>query len=351
MSTVTITDVARCAGVSTGTVSNALNHPDKVRQETREQVQRAILKLGFVPNHNARTLAGGVNPTFGLILTGLDHAMTLQLAQGAQDAAHRHGFELLIASVDNNDVLENRYLDYFLGAQMAGLLLEPRADSKWRLGTEGKIPSVALDVRGDPEHGCSVAADNRQEGRLAAEHALSLGRARIAVVATLDPIRSLVERLQGIREVLDSATVLLDEVHIARTWRDRASATEIGISIARRDAGQRPDFIIALTDVLAAGIMDGLLTEGVRVPEDIAVMGCDGNQMAWDGPIPMTTVSPHGYEMGESGVELLTAELFAPESHQHELALIEPALIVKESTVGRSFLKNLRREHEQERGR
>lgn len=342
MPTVTISDVARWAGVSTGTVSNALNHPDKVRKATREQVERAVRELGFVPNHNARTLAGGPNPAFGLILTGLDHALTLQLAQGAQDAAHRHGFELLIASVDNDDVLENRYLDYFVGAQMAGLLLEPRADSKWRLRTQGRIPSVALDVRGDPDYGCSVAADNRYEGRLAAEHALSLGRGKIAVVASTDPIRSLTERLEGIREVLDAATVPMGEVHIARSWRDRASATEIGRSIARRNARQRPDFIIALTDVLAAGIMDGLLAEGVRVPEDIAVMGCDGNQMAWDGPIPMTTVLPHGYEMGERGVELLTAELLAPQSHQHELALIEPTLVVKESTVGRSLFRNLR---------
>ncbi|HEY0258896.1 MAG TPA: LacI family DNA-binding transcriptional regulator [Lacisediminihabitans sp.] len=331
----TISEVARWAGVSIGTVSNALNHPDKVRQVTRKRVEQAIVELGFVPNHNARTLAGGPNPTFGLILTGLDHGMTLQLAQGAQDAAHHKGFELLIASVDNNDVLENRYLDYFVGAQMAGLLLEPRADSKWRLGAEGKIPSVALDVRGDPADGCSVAADNLQEGRLGAQHGLALGRERIAVVTSPDPIRSLIERLDGIRAVLGSASVAEAEEHIVPMWRDRDSARELGRTLGRRDKRRRPDFIIGLTDVLAAGIIDGLLDEGVRVPEDVAVMGCDGNQMAWDGPIPMTTIVPHGYRMGVSGVELLTAELTEAGAHHHTFDLIEPELLVKESTVGR----------------
>ena len=102
MAKVRIVDVAREAGVSLGTVSNALNHPEKVRPDTRRLIQEAIERLGYTPNQSARMLAGGRNATIGLVLPRLNHGPSLQIANGAHTEARRHGFDLLIANADRH---------------------------------------------------------------------------------------------------------------------------------------------------------------------------------------------------------------------------------------------------------
>ena len=132
MAKVTISDVAREAGVSLGTVSNALNHPDKVRPDTLAQINVAIEKLGYVPNQAARQLAGSESRVLGLALPQLDHAFSLQIANGAQAESRERGYDLLIASTGNDDILENHYMRYFMGAHRAGVLVQPMASNPWK---------------------------------------------------------------------------------------------------------------------------------------------------------------------------------------------------------------------------
>ena len=118
--TVTITDVAREAGVALGSVSNAFNHPDKVRPETLKRIREAADRLGYAPNQSARMLAGGKNRLFGLILPNLDHGVSLQIANGANAEARKHGYGLLIATAQTDEDVAHRYRDYFIGTQTAG---------------------------------------------------------------------------------------------------------------------------------------------------------------------------------------------------------------------------------------
>ena len=117
MAKVRIVDVAREAGVSLGTVSNALNHPEKVRPDTRRLIQDAIDRLGYTPNQSARMLAGGRNATIGLVLPRLNHGPSLQIANGAHTEARRHGFDLLIANADGDSALEKHYNRFFIGSR------------------------------------------------------------------------------------------------------------------------------------------------------------------------------------------------------------------------------------------
>ena len=147
MTRIRISDVAREAGVSVGTASNALNHPNKVRAETLERINAAIARLGYVPNQAARQLAGSESRVLGLVLPRLDHAFSLQIANGAQAESRKHGYDLLIASAGNDDILANHYMRYFLGAHMAGVLVQPMADRSWNPETqEVPIPTVYLDI-------------------------------------------------------------------------------------------------------------------------------------------------------------------------------------------------------------
>ena len=158
--TVTITDVAREAGVALGSVSNAFNHPDKMRPETLKRIREAADRLGYAPNQSARMLAGGKNRLFGLILPNLDHGVSLQIANGANAEARKHGYGLLIATAQTDEDVAHRYRDYFIGTQTAGILMQPPASTDWQPPVHPpRIPLAFLDIQCDvPGH--FVAADN-----------------------------------------------------------------------------------------------------------------------------------------------------------------------------------------------
>ena len=330
MSRVRISDVARAAGVSLGTVSNALNHPEKVRPDTLKIINETIDRLGFVPHQGARQLAGGQNRVFGLVLPRLDHAFSLQIANGVQAEARAHGYDLLVANAGNDDIIENHYMRYFLGAQMAGVLVQPMAGRSWKpLAQSTSIPTVYLDVHSDSP-GNHIAPDNEAQGRLILEHAIECGARRVAVVGEAH-FMQLALRVKGICDVARAEGVSIELIGRG-DWNTAADGYALGSAIASRPEADRPDFVIGLTDILAAGIIDGIIGKGLRVPDDILVAGCDGNPLAWGGPVPLTTISSPGEEIGRQGVRLLLAEIEGWSSA--EVGTIPaPVLIPRSSTA------------------
>ena len=182
MAKVKISDVAREAGVSLGTVSNALNHPEKLRPETLKLINETINRLGYLPNQSARQLAGGATKSFGLVLPRLDHGFSLQIASGAHNEARKHGYDLLIANADNDDILQDHYLRYFMGTQMSGVMVQPMASPDWHPAmTKMPVPIVHLDIHCSAP-GYYVAVDNEAQGRIIAELAIARGAHHIVVV-------------------------------------------------------------------------------------------------------------------------------------------------------------------------
>ena len=264
MPKVKISDVARLAGVSVGTVSNVLNHPGKVKAETINLVNEAIARLGYVPNQGARQLAGGQSMTFGLVLPRLDHAFSLQIANGAHDEARAHGYDILIASAGNDDILANHYMNYFLGAQMAGVLVQPMAGDSWEPpAVHASVPTVYLDVHAERLGAC-VGADNEAQGRLMAEHAASCGARQVAVIGNA-AFGQLALRVRGIRAFGEQSGMRVEVIDRGE-WNSVSDGYDLGRELAKRPEDERPDFVIALTDVLATGYIEGLASAGLDVP-------------------------------------------------------------------------------------
>lgn len=352
MGKVKIVDVAREAGVSLGTVSNALNHPDRVRPETRKAIDEAIRRLGYTPNQSARLLAGGRNAMIGLVLPRLNHGFCLQIISGAEHEAKRHGYGLLTSSYDDDATLETRYVGYFMGTQMAGVLVlpsePPRADA-----APPATPTVYLDTVGEAA-GRYVTADCRAQGRLIAEHALACGARHIAVIGC-DSAPYLDRRLKGVRDALGTYPDVELEIVNAGEWNEAGDGFGLGLELARRAADARPDFVIGLTDVLAAGALEGVQAAGLIVPDDMRIAGCDGNILAWTNSIALTTCAPAGYEMGRKGVQLLIEQIGdatsgasrhidvrrplatprrANEADEPRIEVVRPFLLTRESTQG-----------------
>lgn len=308
MAQVRIGDVAREAGVSLGTVSNALNHPEKVRGDTLAHIKETIDRLGYLPNQSARQLAGGTAKTFGLVLPRLDHGISLQIANGAHVEARKHGYDLLIANAADDDILQDHYLRYFLGASVSGVLVQPMDDAHWKPPVQkAPIPTVYLDVKSD-EPGYYVASDNEAQGRIIAEHALSHGVRHIAIIGSVR-FSKVAARVRGVKDALHGYDDVKLEVIDSGEWNVAADGFSLGQTLALRPEGERPDFVIGLTDVLAAGAIAGIEAAGLSVPGDIQVAGCDGNPLAWSGSVALTTCAPPGYEIGRKGVQLLMEQI------------------------------------------
>ena len=336
MAKVTISDVAREAGVALGTVSNALNHPEKVRPETLQIIKDAIEKLGYAPNQSARMLAGGHNQSFGLVLPSFEHGISLQIANGANAEARKHGYGLLIANADNDDIQSDRYLRYFMGTQMAGIMIQVMGAPGWKPPRLPAIPAVYLDAQSD-QPGYFVAADNVEQGQLVAKHAIESG-ARHVVALGACGFAKLERRVVGIKQTMESYPDIQFEFVDKGSWNLARDGYHLGRELAERPASDRPDFIVALTDVLATGVIAGVQAAGPSVPLDIKVAGCDGNPLSWNGPIPLTTIAPPGYEIGRKGVQYLIRQIEQKRRTAHDRPidnhqeLIRPFLLARAST-------------------
>ncbi|GAB3610167.1 substrate-binding domain-containing protein [Humibacter ginsengiterrae] len=330
-------DVAARAGVSAGTVSNALNHPEKVAPATLHRVVSAIEELGFTRNGAASTLASGTSTVLGLVVIDLMNSLFVDITRGAQGPARAHGFDLQIADSAVDEDQQFSHLHFLQRARAAGVLLAPIQEphESIRFLREHSVPVVLVNYAPERDDCCTVLIDNEQVGYLAARHLIRLGRTRIAFLGGLDPLQPVVQRRKGVlRAIGETDGIQLLDIETADLNPPSGSAA--GAAFVAMRSQDRPDAVLAVTDLLAMAIISEFRAAGIRVPEDVAVMGCDHNSAAWGGAVPLTSVNLRGQELGKVAVGLMLAELReAPEVHEHRTVVLEPSLIVRESTIGR----------------
>ncbi|MDR2253362.1 MAG: LacI family transcriptional regulator [Bifidobacteriaceae bacterium] len=331
-----IKDVANRAGVSTGTVSNVLNQPERVRDETAARVRRAIAELGFVRDANASSLASGRSHSVGLVVIQLANSLFVDAAQGAQAAAREAGFNLLIADSDDDYAFQSANVDAFNEARAAGLLLAPMQDSSEQVRRFIRRGRPVVLVNYDPgdASSCCVIVDNEQAGYLAARHLAERGCAKIAFLYVDDSMQPVVLRRKGVRRAMAELAGRVVYEEIAAPSLAQAEGAAAARAICGRGPTTRPDGLIAVTDTLAVGVINELISRGVCVPGDIAVMGCDDNRLAPDCPITVSSVRMRGHEMGAAAMRLLIDEV-KPTSgkHVHQRVVLEPVVVARMSTA------------------
>ena len=333
-----MSDVAKLAGVALGTVSNALNSPEKLSQDTLKRVQSAIEELGFVRNRAARSLAAGTSNTIGFVLADLSNSFFVDMARGAEEAAQEVKMSVLLA---NSDVLvpkQKTYLNLFDEERVAGILLAPipgYLDGVKKARDHGRDVVLLNESTADASL-CSVIVNNEHGGYLAAKHLIDLGRTRLMFAGLNDDVTPVRDRRAGvIRAVAEaggSVTIEHFQTPEVRVEDGRLVADEI-LGRAELD---RPDGVVAAADLLAVGLLQELTARSaIRIPADIAVVGHDNNQSAWNSTIPLTTISQPGHDLGVAAAQLLIDEIKHPGRHVHRTVVLEPTLIKKESSVGR----------------
>lgn len=334
---VTIEDVARRAGVSRGTVSNVLNRPEVVLEATRNRVLTAMRELDFIASQPARMLGGLRNRSIGLVMHDVGHPFFAEIARGVEDVATREDYVLTLTSTRDDDERQRSSLRVLLAQQVPGILLIPTASgaADLRAVRERGVDVVLLDHEGGA-HECSVAVDDIRGGIAATQHLLSLGHRRLAFVGGPHRGRQHSDRLSGMRSALAASggrrrpapqliTVPADTISCG----EEAAAALLG----KRAKRTFPTGIFCGNDLLAVGMIRGLTSAGVGVPDDIAVVGYDDIELTTLVGTPITSVRQPMYEMGRTAAELLLSEIH-DRSHAHHNVRFVPELVVRESTAG-----------------
>jgi LacI family transcriptional regulator len=324
-----IQDVARRAGVAIGTVSNVLNNPDLVAEQTRLKVETAIAELGFVPNSAARALAARRTDTVGLVLIDIGNSLFVDIARGAESAAAQAQLKLLLANSDSTRAKQDNYLELFDQARVAGVLLTPLEeplDAAHAVLGHGRPVVLLIATSPDPLT-CSVMVNEEWGGYLAAAHLLDRGARRLVFLAGCPNLRLIRRRLAGVKRAVAEAGASLEVV----------DAPNLAIS-AGREAGREVllsrslDGVVCPSDLLAVGVIQAATDLGIRVPDDVMVVGYDDNHFASESSIPVSTVRLPGYRLGELGIELLLEEIQHGSDHVHRTVILDPHLIPRRST-------------------
>ncbi|MDF9714976.1 LacI family DNA-binding transcriptional regulator [Nocardioides sp. ChNu-99] len=329
-----VRDVARLAGVSPGTVSNALNHPEKVSPATRERILSAISELGFVPNDAARQLRRGTNASIGMIVLDIANPFFTAVAHGVEQRLAEVGRPLVLANSGQNHEREVAYLDLFAEQRLSGVLVTPAGqvlDRLRRLRDRGTA-IVVVDRKTGAREFSSVSVDDSLGGRLATQHLLEIGRRRIAFIGGPEDLSQIKHRLGAARTAVEehgSGEIVHLDVPTLDVEAGRTGARDL----LDLPAARRPDAIFAANDLIALGVLQTLTLRGVRVPDDIALVGYDDIDFAAAAAIPLTSVRQPAVAMGEAATSRLLDVIADPAGSQVEHIVLEPELVVRRSTV------------------
>ncbi|MFD8519261.1 LacI family DNA-binding transcriptional regulator [Streptomyces capillispiralis] len=330
-------DVAARAGVSARTVSNVVNGSARVSEQTRVRVQEAIDELGYRPNLAARSLRAGRTGIIGLAIPELHSPYFAELAGLIVDEAHRRSWTVIIDQTRGDAEAERRLLTGDGGRVMDGLVISPWALGAPDLTATGRpLPVVLLGERSPQGMADRVAVDNVAAAEEATAHLLSSGRRRIAAIGLQPHLENGTarQRAEGYRRALRRAGV---------TPR---AGWERSVTALHREDGARamaelldgdaaPDAVFAFSDELALGALHTAHARGLRVPEDLAVVGFDDIEDGRFSHPPLTTVSPDKRQIAARALQCLADRIYSPRNEVPAADLTIPhRLVVRGSTVG-----------------
>jgi DNA-binding LacI/PurR family transcriptional regulator len=328
----TIYDVARLAGVSTATVSRALNGTGQIAPATRSTIEAAVEQLGYRPNTIARSLVTKSTQTIAFLLPDITNPFYASLVRGIERYVLSHDHTMLLCTTDGDAEREEQYLNLLRakqvdGALVDGLVLPPERIARF---VRDGFPIVCLDRDIDSSSIPLVQVDNRLGGRLATEHLLALGHRRIGHVTGSRMLRISDDRLAGYRDALAAAGVVDDPGLVG----DGSFTEESGHDAALALLHASPDItaIFAANDLSALGVLNAVVESGRRVPDDVSVIGFDDLRLSSFTSPPLTTVRQPAVEIAELATKLLI-RLVRGEEVERMHHLLAPELVVRASTA------------------
>jgi LacI family transcriptional regulator len=325
-------DVARLAGVSAQTVSAVVNKKPGITDNTRERVLQAIKELGYRPYSVARSLRTGRTRTIALVISDIANPSFATMASVAEDYAHSFGYNLVLYNTHDDIEREASYVQTAAERWVDGVLFvaaQDQMDGLSELEAAG-IPAVAIDRIPEGYTGPSVTLDNVKAGRIATNHLLDLGHSCIAHISGPQRLSLVRERMKGFCLAFEERGLEPGRcVSGEGDWECEAGYLAAKEILASEP---RPTALFVANDRMAIGAASAAYEAGLRVPDDLSVVGLDDIEVAAFQSPPLTTVRQSFKDLATLAVQLLL-DILAGKEPERDKIVIEPELIVRGSTT------------------
>ena len=330
-----VRDVAERAGVSVGTVSHVLNHPERVAGPTLDRVRAAIDELGFVRSETARRLRHGGSSLVGVLVHDISNPFFTEAARGIEDRLREDNRVPMLSSTDSDPDRERELMSLLAGLDVRGVIVTPSSCTLDNLAVlAGRGIRVVLMDHPPISAGLStVSGDDVAGARAAIAHLVDLGHRRIGFVNGPLSVRQSVDRRNGVLTALadaglEPARVLAEIEAVSGGHGYTADAGAVGAAALLR-AESRPTALFCANDQLAIGAMREIRRRGLSIPDDVAIVGYDDVAIASELITPLTSVHVPMRDIGRAAADLLLAD-----SSEVRHVAFAPELVVRASTSG-----------------
>ncbi|MBD1601221.1 LacI family DNA-binding transcriptional regulator [Pseudomonas typographi] len=325
----TLKDVAALAGISYTTVSHVLNNTRPVSEPVRRKVEAAIEQLAYVPSGVARSLKARATATIGLLLPNSINPYFAELARGIGDHCGRNGYCVILCNADDDAAKQRHYLRMLLEKRIDGLLLASAGPSQGTFDAL-PIPLVVLDREAPALASDVVCIDHEQGAWLATQHLLGLGHRRIACITGPANVNVANLRAAGYRRAMADYGCA-----VVPGWQVNSDFTSDG---GYRAAGHlfgsvQPSAIFAANDMLGVGVLRAAAERGIRVPQQLSVIGFDDIELCRYVYPALSSVGQSIRQLGERAAAQLLGRISGEQAGPPQRLVVAPALIARESTA------------------
>jgi len=335
MANVTIYDVAREAQVSTATVSLVLKNSSRIKEETRQRVMEVVNRLGYTPNFTARSLSKKSTNTLGLVVPNLENPVFAQMIAGVEECANSRGYNLILGVSNQNREKESFYLDMLQQKRVDGMLVFPTfidniQEKLSYLSKEEHTPIVLCGSTGKGNPDISfVKCDNRMGAYMAVDHLISTGRTRVGCILPAVSEHQYASRKAGYQDVLAFHGIKYDEMLIKVCQPDNESIFRATVELIEHE---KVNGLFCLYDYITIYVMRAIVSRGLSIPQDVAVIGYDNINISEYLPVSLSTIDTHSQRVGRMATEILVDKIENPDQPIRQIVL-KPELVVRESTA------------------
>lgn len=333
--TIRMKDIARELGLSQATVSKVLRqHPD-IGEKTRQRVLARVKELDYQPNSLARSLVTGRSYLIGLVVPSLLHPFFAEIARALSASVRSKGYSLIVSSSEEDPELEKEEIARLLARRLDALVVASCASNveQFKRMESKAQPYVLIDRDLSGVSANFVGIDDQKAGWLATEHLIAVGCRRVAHIRGRDNSAG-TGRFEGYRRALEQHGMpYLEEYVVRRSYVDTDTSLE-GAAAMRLllERDPRPDGVFCINDPLAIGAMSTILNAGLRIPEDIALIGC-GNLPNNDClRVALSSIDQHSKVIGQRTADLVLSLMESKQPERARTVVLEPTLVVRAST-------------------
>ena len=328
-------DIARDLGVSVVTVSKVLRNHSDIGTDTRERVLQRVRELNYRPNLTAQSLVTGKTYLVGLIVPDLVNPFFAEVAKALSNALRHQGYCLIVSSSEEDSDFEKREIDQLLSRSLDALVIASANPDPSHLRTiqDQQTPFVLIDREFQGFEANFIGVDDRQVGYLATRHLIDAGCTRIAHMRGPGNSPGL-HRLEGYRTALQERGFPVLEKLVVSSHRVDADSWQSGFSAMKTllEQDPRPDGVFCFNDPLAVAAIDCILASGLRVPEDIAIIGCGNLHYNASLRIALSSVDQQSALIGQRTAELLLNLIHAKSAAPPQTILLDAAVVARRSS-------------------